>query len=133
MKKENNKILLGTGVLNWDRGERVSDRYGSVKLYLSTKSDETLLSYQGEVGQKGRLIASVIENRKSNHIGDFFHGFFPEKPEVGELIVLGEGVLFLENNAVGLKPDDGREIFWLDPKMLYRAHFQTVELYFDSK
>jgi len=132
MKNENNKILLGTGILNWDRGERVSDRYGSVKLYSSTRSEETLLFDQGEAGQKGRLIARVIKNRKSNHIGDFFHGLFPEMPEVGEEILLGVGKLFFEDDVVGLKPEDGRETFWLDPKKLYRAHFQTVELYFEK-
>ncbi len=76
----------------------------------------------------------MLEARKSEHIGDLFRGFFPETPEVGEEIILGEGSVFYmqedDRIYIGLKPNDGREKDWLDPKKLYRAHAQYVELYF---
>lgn len=133
MKKEkkDNKILLGIGILNWDRGERVSDRYGFVKLFTSVGIEETLLFDEDHKDRKGRLVAKVIETRKSDHIGDLFHGVFPVTPDVGESIILGEGMLAVDDDAVGLKPEDGRESMWLDIWKLYRAHLQTVELYFE--
>jgi hypothetical protein len=91
---------------------------------------ETIKEY---AGQKGKLIAEVIATRKSSHIGDLFHGFFPTTPNIGEEIELGEGTLFYEPGeyfAVGLKPDDNRETFWLIPQNLYRVHEQTVKLFF---
>ena len=131
MEKVKNKILLGTGILNWDRGERVSDRYGFVKLFTAIGSEETLLFDAVHKDKNGRLIAEVIQIRKSDHIGDIFHGVFPVIPDVGENIVLGEGRLVVDDDAVGLTPADGRESLWLDINMLYRAHLQTVKLYFE--
>ena len=76
----------------------------------------------------------MLEARKSEHVGDLFRGFFPETPEVGEEIILGEGSVFYmqedDRIYIGLKPNDGRKKDWLDPKKLYRAHAQYVELYF---
>ncbi|MFH0892455.1 MAG: hypothetical protein V1867_06785 [Candidatus Falkowbacteria bacterium] len=125
-----NKILLGTGILNWDRGERVSDRYGTVKLFAFLGQEDTCAFNTELQGQNGQLVAKVLKTRHSDHIGDLFRGVFPETPEVGEEIVLGRGELFFERDAVGLRPDDGRESLWLDIRKLYRAHLQTVELFF---
>jgi hypothetical protein len=137
--------LLGTGRLTWNRGERVTDRYGAVYLLASGDSMTEAthiapITLSPElVGKRGQLIAEVIETRESTHLGDWFHGFAPSTPDVGEKIVLGVGTLFKENEhddtgqrwiMVGLKPDDGREEFWLNPKKLYRAHEQTVKLWF---
>jgi len=129
--KTKNKILLGIGILNWDRGERVSDRYGFVKLFTSVNNEETLLFDKSQNDKKGRLIAEVIRTRKSDHIGDLFHGVFPVTPKVGENIILGDGALIVDDDAVGLIPNDGRETLWLDIDKLYRAHLQTVKLYFE--
>ena len=72
--------------------------------------------------------------RESNHIGDLFHGFMPKTPEIGEVIELGEGNVFYDidefGENIGLKPSDNRKTFWLNPKMLYRCHSQTVDVYF---
>lgn len=85
-------------------------------------------------GVTGQLIAKVLKVRESKHIGDLFRGFFPTTPEVGEEIILGEGDVFYEvvegEVHIGLRPRDGRKKDWLDPKKLYRAHAQYVELYF---
>ena len=130
--------LIGTGILNWPRTERVNDRYGIVALW--PRDDE-----YGEAplpmapkpldGFRGQLIVKVLEARKSRHIGDVFRGIYPVTPEVGEEIVLGEGIVFYQMEGdgrtfIGLKPEDGRTNDWLDPKKLYRAHAQYVELYF---
>lgn len=128
----NNKIL-GTGRLNWRRHERIGDRYGSICL-MHNEDNGTfdLPKYTGF----GKLIAIVKEARDSTHIGDLFHGFFPQKPEIGEVIELGEGDIFYDNDEygdmVGLKPRDNRETFWLNPKALYRCHDQTIELSFQT-
>lgn len=128
-----NNLTLGVGRLNWRRRERIDDRYGSV--CLMHEKDEGSFDLPKYVGF-GKLIAFIKENRDSTHIGDLFHGFFPEKPDIGEKIELGEGFIFYDRDEygdmVGLKPTDGRTTFWLNPKALYRCHEQTVELRFQS-
>lgn len=136
---------LGFGVLTWNRSERISDRYGYVALmpeggnsiasedYLPLNTDGIEREFGG--GKKCQLVADVIEARESTHIGDLFHGFVPTKPDVGERIVLGQGMLSLvpDNGGmmVGLMPFDDRRHFWLDPPMLYRAHEQSVRLWIE--
>jgi hypothetical protein len=80
----------------------------------------------------GRLIAVVRKVREVAHIGDLFHRVFPIKPEVGEMVILGEGTLRFEGNGVGLLPDDGRTTLWLNIPALYRVHNQTVTLFFEQ-
>jgi hypothetical protein len=115
--------LLGTGRLTWNRGERITDRYGAIYLLADgdSLSEGTNIAhirvFDPLLGKHGKLIAEVIETRESTHIGDLFHGFAPVTPDVGENIVLGEGTLFTETETdgkttwsmVGLKPDDGRD------------------------
>ena len=133
---------LGTGVLNWPRGERVTDRYGFVTLFNAPAAERVVLAREQIaplVGLRGSLVATVREARQSMHIGDLFHGFQPPPggtPE-GTRIVLGTGTLTVAADSdidvmVGLTPDDGRAHFWLDPRALYRAHEQTVELTFEA-
>ncbi len=132
------RALIGTGVLNWPRGERVSDRYGVVALWpLDDEYGQPLpMDVTPLDGVKGQLIAKVLIARESKHIGDLFRGFFPTTPEVGEEIVLGEGDVFYEvvedHIHIGLRPRDGRKSDWLNPEKLYRAHAQYVELYFQG-
>lgn len=143
------KILIGTGVLTWNRSERVSNRYGSIYLgvqdsELSTvthKLTETKIDIiEKLVGKAGKLIAVAIETRQSTHIGDLFRGISPSTPDVGEVIELGDGFLFTEPNPyeenchmIGVKPLEEREDDWMNPNALYRAHEQTVELYFEPR
>lgn len=123
---------LGTGALDWERKERISDRYGLVKLFDKPGPAKQAIGLRRiKEGLHGRLVAVVKETRESTHIGDLFHRVFPTRPEVGEQIVLGEGMLFFEDGGVGLMPDDGREALWLNMQSLYRAHSQTVTLFFD--
>jgi len=138
------RILLGKGVLSWESPERRSDRYGTVFLMgegansFSTEESPIELENVPEEGQYGKLIAVVTEARRSTHIGDLFHGFIPSTPNVGEEIILGDGELFYDEQEheyypVGLKPKDGRNSFWLNSKALYKAHEQSVELYFEKQ
>ena len=149
-------IRLGCGMLTWGRGERVSDRYGAVYLSQrridwqkdptgngmeaigSVKFDASAL--KANVGQCGKLVAKVVQSRDSQHIGDWFHSVSPSTPDVGEVIVLGEGRLFSEpamdpgdSPQFGLRPEDGRDTLWLDIHALYRCHEQTVEICFEVK
>lgn len=148
--------LVARGVLNWNREERITDRYGAVH-FNASRPDwgkdfagnavedlgaevECLNEDSALVGRRGRLHALVVEARDSGHIGDFFRGVGPTRPEVGELVLLGEGTLFVEpreedmgSPAIGLRPVDGRESDWLDIRALYRCHEQTVEVYFEEK
>lgn len=139
------KILLGTGVLTWSADERRSDRYGTVYLIeegfnsLSRRSYRSLIGFETALELNcltGELITKVKRSRDSTHIGDLFRGIFPSRPEVGEIIPLGSGDAFWERAPeggfqVGLKPRDGRQDSWLDIPKLYRAHEQTVELWFE--
>lgn len=123
---------IGTGVLDWDRGERISDRYGSVRLFDDSGPGKRPVElHKEQEGRHGRLIAVVRETRDSPHIGDLFHRVFPSTPTIGETISLGEGMLFFQDDAVGLVPDESRETLWLDIHALYRLHGQTVTLFFE--
>jgi hypothetical protein len=143
------KVLLGEGVLTWGRGERISDRYGTVYLIEegcdSTTTEKPCPSLIGPAvvplaGRHGELIAVVLSTRKSTHIGDLFRGVSPRIPEVGQAIVLGSGILFWEaapapsvGMQVGLRPEVHRDSDWLDIRALYDAHEQTVQLYFQPR
>lgn len=132
--------IIGVGRLTWDANERRTDRYGAV--YLMRDGDSTwrktppltpLSIPLSLAGSRVRLIAKVIEARESTHIGDLFHGVFPRKPKVGDLIELGDGLISLGKNCEGsdtvvLTPVPFRERFWMSIRGLYDAHEQTVEL-----
>lgn len=127
-----NGILVGTGILNWPKSERVCDRYGFVML-LNSDGKSIPIGY-GLEGQRGTLRAVVTETRDSYHVGDAFRGLIPSRPDVGDVMELGTGTVVYSREfmAIGLKPDDGREDDWLDPKVLYRLHHQTVNLFFEA-
>jgi hypothetical protein len=124
---------IGTGVLDWAREERISDRYGVVILF-DRPSDprKAIRLFRAHEGRYGRLIAVVREIREPSHIGDLFHQVFPSKPDMNEIAVLGEGTLFFAGDGVGVLPEDNRQTLWLDIHALYRVHNQTVTLFFDK-
>lgn len=128
-------MIVAEGILTWHGRERRSDRYGSVEM-MNTDGKFMTLDCVHHEGLRGRLFAEVVETRQSGHIGDIFRGLYPETPEVGEVIELGIGRLFVERvdgiSQIGLVPDDGRDYDWLDPKALYRLHEQTVRLQFEQ-
>jgi hypothetical protein len=134
--------ITGKGVFSWDAAERRSDRYGAFVLD-TVDYDKTAYSHDAGWsadpttfdGMPCTITVTVLENRESGHIGDFFRGISPTKPDVGEVIDLGTGELFTEiknwgvgHVAVGLVPDDDRESDWFDPNKLYRLHDQTVQV-----
>lgn len=133
-------VTIGEGRLSWRRGERISDRYGTVLLLAHGDSLSKTVAYidpdASMVGTVGSLVAVVLETRESTHIGDLFRGLFPSTPDVGDEIALGTGRLFVDPRdpdgfiSIGLDPEDGRDSDWLDPARLYRAHEQTVRLEF---
>ena len=145
-------VIIGKGMLNWHRHERVGDRYGTVVLYREWPDEHkpSIEDYRDvdgaypdpvgigklPTGEKGHLRATVVRNRESGHIGDLFRGLFPPDtpPAPGTVVELGQGELFVERvngtDYVGLKPDDGRAADWLDPQALYSVHEQTVVLEF---
>jgi len=124
---------IGTGVLDWDREERISDRYGLVVLFDAPNDPRRPIPLRhGSEGKYGRLVAIVRETRDSSHIGDLFHNVFPSTPDLGQTVVIGEGTLFFMGNRVGLTPEDNRRTLWLDIHALYRVHNQTVTLFFEA-
>lgn len=131
------QAVLGEGVLNWSRYERIGDRYGCVHLTHTPWGENFITWTDVPTGRRGRLTAVILETRESSHIGDIALGVGPSKPSVGEEVNLGTGTLFAEMDdgvpVVGLKPDDGREKHWLDVPGLYRCHNQTVRLVFTQE
>jgi hypothetical protein len=130
-------IDLGTGSLNWHADERRTDRYGTVHLNrdLDSADYDPVLFDGAPVGEAGQLVAVMISTGRSFHAGDWARGFEASPSEVGDEIVLGSGTLFVEDlgrgdTEIGLRPDDGRDHDWLDPKSLYQCHNQTVRLEF---
>ena len=97
-----------------------------------TLFDQTLILQN--IGRQGSLSAKVIETRTSRHIGDLFRNIKPSTPRLGEVITLGNGLLFSEYQdscyVIGLRPLGFRQDDWLDPHRLYRVHAQRVEVYF---
>lgn len=136
------KILLGVGALSWPSYERKSDRYGTVNLNKEDCEDNVITDklnvlenvIKSNLGKSGTLSVKVLETRQSKHIGDFFRGVRPTTPKLGEEFELGSGgKLFSEVTndgilCVGLKKR--KQDNWLDIHALYKAHEQTVELYF---
>ena len=164
------QITLGTGVLTWNKEERITNRYGTVYLMAEGNDSYTTNDAPSLVDEKaatqfsgryGKLVAEVVIARKSTHVGDHARSIYPETPNLGERILLGEGHLFTEpaydgGLCVGLRPAEakassdtdasifadesagylqvkmpGRAKDWLNPKALYRAHEQTVRLVFE--
>lgn len=135
---------IGRGILSWCGSERRTDRYGAVNI-ISEPYDSgeacipelDLGRVMGLVGKRVKMWVVAVETRKSGHIGDMMHKIKPSTPDLGERIDLGVGVLRIEqvewdaNPAIILQPDDGRQKFWIDPRRLYRAHDQTVELFIE--
>jgi hypothetical protein len=123
---------LGKGTLNWFRGERICDRYGAIHL----ESPDGYAAYENApAGTTGTIVARILQTRPSSHIGDLFRGIGPSASQVGEEIELGTGELFTYREeggipVIGVKPADGRETDWMDPRALYRCHNQTVRLEF---
>ena len=96
------QISLGTGILTWNKSERITDRYGAVYLMEDGRTSFTAGPSPSVVnaeavalnGRDGKLTARVISPRTSTHIGDLFRGLAPRTPEVGTLLHLGEGLFF---------------------------------------
>lgn len=135
---------IGSGVFTWDGQERRSDRYGAFVLDHSAYSGERVCevaldmpALRALAGRRVRLVAVVLEARKSGHVGDLTHEIYPSTPEVGERVELGVGELRIGRvewppnfvPSIELVPSDGRKVFWIDPRKLYRLHDQTVEIY----
>ena len=136
---------IGRGVFSWDSTERRSNRYGSFHLadrpYDGEDREEVALDIQAcrdLCGKRVHLVADVVATRESGHIGDVFLGIYPSKPQPGERIDLGVGVLDLTPSweegsyDIVLKPEDGRAELWIDPRQLYRLHDQTVNIHVEE-
>ena len=124
-----NAVMVGAGILTWCRGERVSDRYGTVYLHESgSEAPAELFVPSGH----GTLIAEVLEAHPSSHIGDLARGLRPRTPEPGDIIVLGTGAAFTEQQeglrVIGVRPADSRPSDWLNPRALYDVHSSRVRL-----
>lgn len=90
--------IIGVGGLSWPRGERVSDRYGTVGLIHGDSFDSTYVALtRPPEGMHGRLVAVVKQGRRSSHIGDLFRGIGPLDAPLadGTERVLGSGAVFL--------------------------------------
>lgn len=138
-------VIIGTGPLSWDGEERRSRRYGLVALTHRDSNTNILGDWwlansdlEDITGLHGRLIATVLESRDSTHEGDNAHGIYPDTPEVGEQIVLGEGYVRVGpkvawgSEQFGVQPSDHRVRYWMDVRALYRAHEQTVRISFEE-
>ena len=85
----------------------------------------------------GNLLFIVEQGAISNHIGDLGRGIGPDgaqAPGTEILFSRKPGVLFLDEGVedgvgVGIRPDAARDIDWLDPKALYRAHDDVADRY----
>ena len=83
-------------------------------------------------GKKVHITCQVIESRKSQHMGDLYHGFTTKQPKQGEIIDLGVFIFEPKDDEFHtfvLNPGDDRKHFWIDPRKLYQLIDQTVALF----
>lgn len=137
---------IGKGIFGWYPTERRSDRYGNFNLMDEGLADDARAAYTismpkllGFADKKVRITCVVLEDRDSTHIGDMFHNIGPTRPDKGEVVELGVGILRVglnpspapskESESIGLEPTDGRSTLWIDPRLFYRLHEQTVEVF----
>lgn len=136
------KHLICIGIFGWNAPERRTQRYGaffvdSVNFAQTVKfktCNQKLDIVDELLSKRVKLTARVLEPRDSDHIGDMFLDIKPSTPEVNQEFNLGVGVLNssfdTEDNFIyELHPGDDRKQFWLDPRVLYQLHDQTVEVY----
>lgn len=125
-------IVLAEGELNWNRIERVSDRYGTVRIFVPSTESPASQIKRKYLGQHGTLVVKVVEPRESTHCGDWARNIRPKTPERNDIFVLGTGTLFMEENNhyedIGVKPDSGKQSDWLNPYALYNVHESVVRL-----
>jgi len=99
-------IKLGEGPLSWSAAERRKGRYGSIMFTEGDSLDGILGPYdldearvESLVGQGGSLVVRVVEARESTHVGDVFMEIYPRVPKVGQVVVLGAGKLFMDDES----------------------------------
>lgn len=138
--------LIAQGIFMWDGNERRSDRYGAfyanTSSYNGDKSKTIRPSFDQDVlkqfvGKRVKITAIVMENRESGHIGDLFLGITPDPLPAGQTIELGIGILGSHaahegQIALEIVPEDHRKTFWIDPRIFYRLHDQTVKIYVEK-
>lgn len=131
-------IRLGKGIFTWAAAERRTNRYGSFFLndrnYACDAFSTVEWAHDDAMSlsaKRVRLFAHVLETRDSGHCGDLSISAFPSRPDVGEIIEIGIGKFIPgdEFELASLMPSDGRHEFWIDPRILYRLHDQTVEIF----
>ncbi|HEX6369879.1 MAG TPA: hypothetical protein VF006_13250 [Longimicrobium sp.] len=139
---------IGSGIFTWCSSERRSGRYGTFVLAPSDFQEHVQRDVHLDVealraleGRNVRIALRILESRPSGHAGDQFLKVFPgTPPDVGSVIELAVGHLLLADHShhdiryhptqvgIGTAPSDGRADLWLDPRVLYVLHDQTVEL-----
>lgn len=139
---------IGSGIFTWCSSERRSGRYGTFFLAPSDLEERVQRDVHLDVaalraleGRNVRIALRILESRPSGHLGDQFLKVFPgAPPAVGSVIELAVGRLLLADHShhdaryhptqvgIGTAPSDGRAELWLDPRVLYVLHDQTVEL-----
>lgn len=139
---------IGSGIFTWCSSERRSGRYGAFFLAPSDFEERVQRDVRLDVdallaleGRNVRIALRILESRSSGHAGDQFLRVFPgTPPDVGSVIELAVGRLLLADHrhhdvryhptqvGIGTAPSDGRAELWLDPRVLYVLHDQTVEL-----
>lgn len=139
---------IGSGIFTWCSSERRSGRYGTFFLAPSDFEERVQRDVHLDVatlraleGRNVRIALRILESRPSGHLGDQFLKVFPgAPPAVGSVIELAVGCLLLADHShhdvryhptqlgIGTAPSDGRAELWLDPRVLYVLHDQTVEL-----
>lgn len=139
---------IGSGIFTWCSSERRSGRYGTFFLTTSDFEERVQRDVHLDVaalraleGLNVRIALRILESRPSGHIGDQFLRVFPgAPPPEGSLVELAVGRLLVADHSyhavrhhptqlgIGTVPSDGRSELWLDPRLLYLLHDQTVEL-----
>lgn len=131
--------MQATGLLQWERSERLSDRYGVIFLDANgyTPRVRGPLRFPARTVKRltcryVHITAKVVARHHSHHVGDRYRGLLPSTPNVGEIVDLGRGRLstdvYRRKPYFMLWPNDHRKTDWFDPERLFRLHDQLVVL-----
>ncbi len=120
------RVLLGTGYLDWDRGEAVVGRYGTVSLFPSNESEEYVTLDRTCDGQFGLLLAVLkkpVPTRQNEWILGTGKLFFDDCHGRERIMESGE--------YVGVLPENHRYYPWMNERNVYFVKNAEVDLYFE--
>lgn len=139
--------ILGSGLLDWRRMERQTNRWGTIHLFVLGNEKRVAHLDRHDIGKQGTLCARLCYIRQTHYTDNVevrnLIGLPVLNLDTQRMYVLGEGILFFEEVnelgdldepgwSVGVEPS-GRENNWLKSDVLLALQGQYVEIFFEEE